>query len=313
MGNPAPAPPPPPRPAAPPRPTPPPPPPPPAPRRGLRESSALNIAPLFLRIAVAATFIWTGLGKVLTTFPVQGADALTLYNLGVIEGPAPRAAAPTAPAPASPAPESQPQNPGTPQNIPPGDAPGGKPGPTASLPGRGTTSLVRFQPAARTPHLASDFDAPIEVSTLHRTTLMLAAAASPSVAPDGKSTLPPILPAWMGSDPWARVLAWTAVVSELLGGAFILFGLITRLWALLLAGTVGMSIWLTEIGPAIRDGNALLGFLPAGRPTFDLHAWMPLLWLFALLCACLSLLCSGAGSLSLDRGLFRRRRHDDDD
>ena len=141
---------------------------------------------------------------------------------------------------------------------------------------------------------------------------MLVAAAAPTVAADG-SPIPALLPAWAGADPWAKLLAWAAVVIELLGGAFILLGLCTRFWALLLAVTIGVAIWITELGLPTLSGQGLLGFLPAGRGHFDELAWMRLLWQFSLLCVSLSLLFSGAGSLSLDRGLFRGRRHDDDD
>ena len=61
---------------------------------------------------------------------------------------------------------------------------------------------------------------------------MRVAAAAPTVAADG-SPIPALLPAWAGTDPWAKLLAWAAVVIELLGGAFILLGLCTRFWALL--------------------------------------------------------------------------------
>jgi uncharacterized membrane protein YphA (DoxX/SURF4 family) len=259
---------------------------------------------MFLRVLVAVTFIWSGLGKVLSSFQVQGADALTLYNLGVIEGPVAHAAPPAAPVnpPAAPT-ESRPLDPGA-----PADSPASEPG--AALPGAAT--LVRYQPAPRPPRLAADFSAPVEVSEVYRTSLRLADASAPAAAPDG-TTRPALLPAWMGSDPWAKVLAWTGAVSELLGGAFILLGLLTRFWALMLAGTMAMAIWLTEIGAPAIDGSGPLGFLPAGRPPFSEAAWGHLLWEFSLLCVCLSLLFSGAGSLSLDRGLFRGRREEDDE
>ncbi len=53
-------------------------------------------SPLCLRVALGVTFLWAGLGKLVTTFDVQGEQAATLANAGV-DMPAPAAAPQPAP------------------------------------------------------------------------------------------------------------------------------------------------------------------------------------------------------------------------
>jgi hypothetical protein len=108
------------------------------------------------------------------------------------------------------------------------------------------------------------------------------------------------------------VIIATVITSvSLISGLFALVGLLTRVSALSLALIVLCELWLTQIGPAIQDGSAHLGFLP-NHTAFGLDAagnflYAPLLWQFSLLCCALALLFSGPGRVSFDRALFPSR------
>jgi uncharacterized membrane protein YphA (DoxX/SURF4 family) len=74
-----------------------------------------------------------------------------------------------------------------------------------------------------------------------------------------------------------------------------------------LAGTMLVAIWLTEIGPAVQSGDAILGFLPR-REVYAVAmspgGYVTLMWQCALLAIGLALTTLGGGRLSLDAALF---------
>ena len=99
--------------------------------------------------------------------------------------------------------------------------------------------------------------------------------------------------------------AWTAGLSELVGGSFLLLGFLARLSALFVSGTMVGALWLAQIGPALQSGNTRWGFLP----NYDLYAggdasYVGVLWPLMLLMAALSVMLLGAGTLSVDAVLF---------
>ena len=96
--------------------------------------------------------------------------------------------------------------------------------------------------------------------------------AASSTDADGKA-VKPIWPAMLGRDRWPVYQAWCCALTELVGGAFLLLGFLTRLTALTLAFNMGVAMWLTQIGPAIASGNAKLGILP-NHDWLDGMAWM---------------------------------------
>lgn len=57
------------------------------PTRTLRERFALNISPVFLRVALAVVFIWAGAIKFLGSGPVGPEDAAVLAEMGVLSAP----------------------------------------------------------------------------------------------------------------------------------------------------------------------------------------------------------------------------------
>lgn len=208
-----------------------------------------SIAPLFLRLALAVTFLWAGFGKILETIPVKGHAAATLAGMGVV------------------------------------------------TPADGKTKDT---------YDAADFPDDVRVRQVHGITLMLANANGS--ASDGASNPMPLVPAVLTQGPWPSRLAWASAITEVVGGLFVLVGLLTRVAGFSLACTMLGAIWLTQIGPAMQSGRTVLGFIPdhppyatdaAGSPLFAM-----LLWQVSLLCIGLSLTFSGPGVLSFDRALF---------
>jgi len=233
---------------------------------GFKDQMALMAAPIFLRFAIAITFIWAGFGKVMQTVEVSGADAAYLANMGAIDlsqlggGTKPSAAAPFVPPLA--------------QNAAPN---------------------VRV-------FFASDFPSPVKASAAYRISLLLRDAAEPGNDESGAPKMR-LWPKVLAQGQWTRWLALTVAGTEVIGGVLVLVGFVTRLWGFMLAGTMLGALWLTLIGPAIQSGKTRLGFLPAGPAPFDVAAWMPWLFVFGLLMSCLALMCAGGGAWSFDAAL----------
>lgn len=280
---------------------------------GFADRTALAIPPIFLRIALAIIFLQAGLGKVLTTSQVQGEGAAALANMGLAIPPSTAPAAPRAPATPAPAipapatPNAAPVIDGEDEPVIEGDGEGEVQG---SLPGAGVPSIVRVQSASGPLYVPSDFPEPVEVRSLYNLALMINTAANPPVAEDG-TVPPPIWPAWASTGPWPIVLAWTASITELLAGLFLLIGFLTRISGLAVAWIMLVAIWLTQCGPAMQGGTAFLGFLPT-HGLLDGMAWQKFMYQFLILCAGLALVFGGSGALALD-ALGRKRRHRDDE
>ncbi|MBS0196337.1 MAG: DoxX family membrane protein [Planctomycetes bacterium] len=268
-------------------------------------STGHAIAPIFLRFALGVTFLWAGFGKVLETFPVKGEAAATLANLGVLEPSAPaESAKPTTPAESKPAvkPETKPDSKPAPANEPKKDAP-----PKGGIPPLMQTTTTPIEPPTARVYVAGDFPNEVRVRNVHGISLLLVSSANPPAGADGTKPMP-LVPAFAASGRWPVYLAWTATMSELLGGLFVLVGLLTRLSSFFLFCTMVTAIWLSQIGPAIQSGNSLLGFLP-NHPAYATDAagnavFAILMWQLMLACASLALVFSGPGALSFDRALF---------
>lgn len=164
------------------------------------------------------------------------------------------------------------------------------------------------EPAPAAPAFtAADFPNGASVRKVVLLALVMDRAANPPL--DAESNQPePFWPQALAQRPWPHTLAWAVALTELIGGVLMLLGLLTRLGALGLASVMLGAMWLTQIGPAIQADSTVLGFLPAyGR--FDVEAWQPLLWQFALLAASLAVFLLGSGAIGLDRALFRGSRY----
>jgi uncharacterized membrane protein YphA (DoxX/SURF4 family) len=150
-------------------------------------------------------------------------------------------------------------------------------------------------------YTAEDFPDEVPVKKLYQIALIVKKAAASTDA-EGKA-VKPILPAMFGRDRWPVYLAWCCALTELVGGAFLLLGFLTRLTALALAFNMGVAMWLTQIGPAIASGDTKLGILP-NHNWLDGPAWMTFNYQLVLILSSLALLTLGAGRVSVDRVLF---------
>jgi len=283
----------------------------------LRDRMALSAAPLFLRIGLGVTFLWAGLGKLLSDMPVQGQDAAILANLGVNIGAGTPPQPKTLEAPESPkvsAPEAKPAEPAPAET--PAEKPAEKPTDkgTKSLDGKKSDLPPVLMAFIQAPKAAADaksgpsfsmadFPEPRPVKTVYHVALGVWKSGNPAPDATGKPLMR-LVPDWAGQGSWPIRLAWAAAIAETLGGTLVLVGLFTRLSALTLAWTIGVACWLTVIGPAVQSGETALGFLPRhGR--FD-PAWMMPLWHLSLLTGALALFFAGPGGASLDSVIFAK-------
>ncbi|MFZ4574374.1 MAG: hypothetical protein ACOYN0_08245 [Phycisphaerales bacterium] len=266
------------------------------------------VAPVFLRLVLGATLLWSGIGLLSAKMSVQGERAAILANLGAVPQttpvlpdttPAPippPAATPSVPTPSKPPAPQTPEKPkDTGLELPP-------------LMQTAPAPAPQEQPAAPTKtYTAADFPAPLEVARLHRVVLQIHDAASPAARADG-TTPSPLWPGAMARGRWPVVLAWGVSIATLVAGAFLFVGLFTRLSALIAALAVGVTLWLGMIVPAMISGTAQFGFVPAGGP-WDLNAagesvHAGFSWMLLQAASALALLFAGPGYLSLDRILF---------
>ncbi len=281
----------------------------------MRHALALHLAPLLLRIGLGATFVWAGAAKLTQQMPVTDQNRAQLAAWGVIE----RDATPSdadAPADALP-PRDEPEAPPADSDTPPAE------------PESEADELADPSPdpadeqadaATNASLVALRAELPESVRRVYGLALLIDARANPAPNDDG-TTPTPLWPPSLAGDKLPVYFAWAAAVTELVAGVAVLFGFFTRLGALPLAGTMGVAMWLTTVGPPIQQGTATFGFLPPGMFDFnaaDQYVYTMVLWQAALLLMALALVCLGPGFFSIDRLLFgplvpRRPSYDDTD
>lgn len=237
---------------------------------------------MFLRLVIGVTFLWAGFGKLQANIPVKGEDAAVLANLGVIERTPP---------------------------PPPADGPRNEiPSPMGAAPSSGGPFVLAQDapkptsvtaPAPR--YTADDFADPVEVKRMWGIALRVHHSAHPPMRQDGSSATA-TWPKFIGEGLWPKYLAISVVCVEVICGAAVLFGLLTRISAFLLAGVMIGAIWLDQCTPAMQAGKTVLFILP-DHGMWDVAAWRPLLWQLSLLASCLALSLLGAGVMSFDRAV----------
>lgn len=297
----------------------------------MQRPAGSSIAPIFLRIAIGVTFVWAGLGKLEGEMRVSGEPAAILANMGLhiakknaqpaaplvstpVEAPAADLSTPPAPTPApgdtlppptvprtdAPPPQAPPREVSVPQPVlPDGQAVGGDPSHPQAVP-----SSVVTAPAVKPvrTYAAQEFPKEFEVKRVYGLALMLHRASHP--APRADASMPGKLwPEGMGRGTWPLFFAWSAAVLEVVGGVFVLAGLLTRASAAGLAGVMLGAMWLTEVGPAVQAGTTVLGFIP-DRDWLAVDQWKTVFWQFSLMMGALALAFLGSGALGLDRKLF---------
>lgn len=249
---------------------------------------AVSYAPVFLRLVLAITFLWAGLGKVFATFPVKGESAAILANMGVIT---PQHAAPVAP-PTDPA-----------QPIP---TPGASAEPVHSnAPGAtaGEFMLAQSAPVTSGPaqYSADDFPEPQQVRRVWGIALRLHFAANPPAKADG-SPGSTTWPKAIGSGLWPKYMALAVLVAEIVCGLGVAAGFFTRVCGFALAGVMLGAMWLDQCSPAIQAGNTFLMILP-NHDLWSVEGWRPILWQFGLCCSSMALALIGPGVFSADRAI----------
>ncbi len=289
------------------------------------ERLGLNLGPIPIRLILAITFIWAGAGKFFAQDEYVGDRALALYEMGVIAGPAGTDPTPdpspdpdlgegegTTPADGGENSEGGGRvglsEPGTVPTLASAHARDSVAGPVVGVgPVVGLVSWVQNE----TTYTAADFDEPIEMMRLYDIAVKLYKGANPGYEEGTSTPKRAIVPGWAATGKRPVVLAWTAGFTELIGGALVLVGLLTRLSAAGLLGVMCVAAWLTVFGPAIQAPGATLGFLPA-HDLFSFN-WASPLWLLALAGASASLVFTGAGSVSLHAFLFGSPPEADED
>lgn len=236
-----------------------------------RDAAGLALAPLFLRVMLGVTFLWSGLGKVFDKIPVEGPSAVYLATLGVDLSDEP-----------------------TPDVVPVPDPTktAGTPAPLTPAPPQPPSSREGNNPIAER-HL---------IPRVYGVALLINKASYKGRTVEGDETFA-LWPSWLSSGKWPVILARAVTAAEIFGGLFVLTGLLTRASALSLCAVMLGAIWLTEIGPAMQSGNVEMGFLPK-RPLYAIETWRPLLWQFSLMMSALALAFMGSGTLGFDRALF---------
>ena len=280
-----------------------------------RSRFGLEFAPVFLRLALGAVFVYAGAGKLFYSMPITGAGAARLVALDLADPPEPTtsffpkgvptrtAEDPFAPATDTPpaddagAPSVDADGPQGPAVLPPPEKLGKR---DADKPAKKPAVTVVL-PEDTTPEIS--FDGEISVSRRLGLVLAMDGAVARGQWPGALATREAL-----------DGLAWAAALTEFIGGWLVLLGLMTRIWAVGLAGTMVVAMWLTQIGPAMHGPDpAFLGFLPPlqiSDPAVWTSAWQTLFHQFTLMCAAAALALLGAGALSLDGALFgggRRR------
>ncbi len=279
----------------------------------IRQSAALNLAPLTLRVALGLIFIYYGLGKFYSDMVLTPEQEVRLVELGILESRVPSAGAdPSAFPMITPASfqETRPQ-----ESIAEGvqeavDGAAEAIQETIEDAAQGAEEAVEsaqeaVESATTQPETISEAEeaaqvaavAALEPRTVRRMTGLMLMMDKNAQGPS------PNWPGFLASGQMLEVMAWAAAITELAGGFFVLVGFLARFWALGLAGTMATAMWLTMIAPSVGTADAFLGFLPTmqlDNPQTWTSAYQLLFLQFALFASAVGLFLAGPGALSLD-------------
>jgi uncharacterized membrane protein YphA (DoxX/SURF4 family) len=156
-----------------------------------------------------------------------------------------------------------------------------------------------------------DYPNPVRARRVYGLALRIHASAWPEPM-EGGAKMRPIWPPEFATGQLPVMIAWIVAGTEIAAGAFVLVGLLTRFAAFGLACVMIGAMWLDQIGPAVQNGQTMLGFLPR-YDVFDPAAWQKLWLQFALFMSALALAFLGPGRASMDALLTGRRGDDDDE
>lgn len=272
----------------------------------------LGLAPLLLRLVLGAVFIWAGSSKLFVTDVYPPEQAATLASLGILSLDDAVGAEP------EPVPDPEPQTPME-RGLDELENPTEPAGTATSAALTRSPAIILAQnedgpvEGAVSPGMAysaDDFPDGAEARRLYSLALLLHARANPG--PDGT----PLWPDVLASNTVLKYMPWVAAVVEFVCGIFVIFGLLTRLSALGLAGVMATALLLTTIGPAAVSGDGFLGFLPDPQfrdPGAWVAAWQTMFFQLTTGVIALALVFTGAGWLSFDQRMAGRKSKGDGD
>jgi uncharacterized membrane protein YphA (DoxX/SURF4 family) len=286
-----------------------------------RDRLAVTIPPLLIRLCLALTFIWAGLGKLnKVQYDPETAAALANMDISVFVD--------QAVTPAQVTPGDTEQEPTMPDEMeaPPEESPTDIP-PAEEPPAEENTE----QPPVDDPDgLARLADPGYRLVLVQNAQPDEDAGTQPEEAPDADPNGGPppqytaanfpggvealqlygAVASRLGGTPlesYAGLLAWLAALTELIGGLLLIPGILSRIWGLGLATAMGFALWLTTIEPSLGSTDAFLGFWPHLRPQYGSDAWWQLItgfWQLALCTMALAIFFGGPGRLSVDSLFF---------
>ena len=257
----------------------------------IRHRIGLGVPPILLRLALAVTFIWAGSAKYWGNIDLAPEQESTLQSI--------RAATP--PAPPAPADETDVEP------LPEAGEPTAQGQDYVLLLAQNSQPIEDPEQETFTgedPSEAATDEATRAASSPYHGVHLLAVMIHDFANPDDQGDS--LLPGFMGNGKWPLWTAHAVSVVELLGGIFILLGLMTRLASLGIACVMIGAMWLTVIGPVVVYGQPSWGLLPImpAIENFTSQAWQSFVQQFTLLMAALSLMSLGAGRFSMDRLFF---------
>jgi uncharacterized membrane protein YphA (DoxX/SURF4 family) len=252
-----------------------------------------SLAPLLLRVVLGGIILWFGLVKIESKAPVAPADAASLANMGVAEA---QNAAQNITLPSA----------GAPSNAGRVTAPPGTPASDINKQTESGTGAGLVQPPTTkgtTIYVADQYAEPIRVTRVYSDAILIRTAGYPKPAVEGGIVPKSIWPRSLASGRWPIYLAWTVAILELVCGAFVILGIVSRVCAGCIVLILSGGLWLTQFGPSWRDGDVILGFIPA-HTSYSMVEWMPLLFHVCMLTMALAIVLTGPGVASFDRRLF---------
>jgi len=154
----------------------------------------------------------------------------------------------------------------------------------------------------------------VRALNLHALTLILYACANPkaggeyvgpnrhgtshiTAAIDETGATRRILPRVLGIGSVPVVLAWSASLIQLVGGACVLLGVFTRPACVAIAVVIIGATWMTQIGPYAVGGapGGWLGFMPPIEDGLHPHGWKTVLWQWGLITNAAAIYLIGGG------------------
>lgn len=303
-----------------------------------RDCISLNLCPLLVRFTLAAIFIWFGIGKFQTT-TFRGEDVIALQKLGVVSAtiqattPPPD---PTGAAAAGGVAEEQPgdEAAGPPSDgeeveQPPGDAGGGdgegdggaggddNAGTDEGATDNGSGDQVGQPVADAGGEVGVDDNGPVSEDPVEVSDADAGnqGEATTALTSSDELTAEAVglyhIAIWLERDwpghPYPLAMAWAAALTEVIGGALLVVGLLSRVWGAGLSISMVYALYLKTILPLMGMAGAGGGLWIMQFGNLGFGDQIGTMFRLACLALALVVFLGGPGSMSLDRMIFRKR------